>query len=547
MIQRDRTFLSTMNDRCPTKNICLTPFLIPFPECVNLNMNIDHFQLKEIFHRHKPFLLLIASLTLFRLIYINLIPITPQEAYYWYYSLKPDLSYFDHPPVTAYSILLGTYIFGKSIFGVKMMALFWALLTNIVMYKTVLSATEKLPVQAGKQMAFNVIILFNLTIFAHLYSILMVPDNPLIFFWILMIYLSYEYLKTGKRFYLLLTGVALGFGMLSKYTALAILPAIFLIILLNRDRRKVLLKPDPYLALLVAFIIFSPVIYWNEIHDWVSFKFQFGSRTSHLNGWHFKYFLELLASQLYQLTPYVMTVFLVTTGRLIKNWREQSNAAFFFLTGIFILGGFILYSFRELVKMNWLLPSYLGLTITAILLFNRTHLFKEKPHKIGLLSSMVVIILSHLVLLIPNMPLGEGNTWSGWKDTAKSVAALQMENGGRGKSFIFANSYKAASLIKFYLPDIQEVYAQNIFGEPALQFDIWGIPDSLAGKDALYIFSDRREYKPKLEEVRKYFRSVKFVKSFEFKFLDRFHTRTISTYLCRDYHPEGATGFTESK
>jgi dolichol-phosphate mannosyltransferase len=44
-------------------------------------------------------------------------PLLAQGAYYWYFSLKPALSYFDHPPLAAYSIWFGTFIFGKSIFG----------------------------------------------------------------------------------------------------------------------------------------------------------------------------------------------------------------------------------------------------------------------------------------------------------------------------------------------------------------------------------------------------------------------------------------------
>ncbi len=497
--------------------------------------NTSHHPIKEILHQHQPVVILIAALSLFRLVYIRLIPLTPQEAYYWYYSLKPDLSYFDHPPMTAYSILLGTYLFGKTIFGVKVMAVFWSLLTNIVLYKTVLRATEYLPEEPRTQLALHTILLFNLTIFAHLYAILMVPDAPLLFFWMVMIYLTGEFLQTGKSAYLLLTGVALGLGMVSKYTALAILPAIFLLILMNREQRRGLLQPYPYLAVLLAFIIFSPVIYWNSIHHWASFKFQFGHRTAHLHGWRLKYFWQLIASQLFILTPYVMILFLITTGRLIKHWRRHGKAAFFFFTGIFILGGFTLYSFRSLVKMNWLLPGYLGVTIAACFIFYRPHLFREKPHKIGLTSSLLLIILSHLILLIPNIPLGEGNTWSGWKDAAQSIAALQKESGGTKNSFIFANSYKAASLIKFYLPVEQEVYAQNIYGDPALQFDIWGIPDSLAGKDAWYVFSDRREYKPNLEKVKAVFEAVRLVKTFQYDFREGIHTRTIYCYYCTRY------------
>ena len=59
----------------------------------------------------------LAVLTLFKLVIIAIIPITPQEAYYWYYSQNPDLSYFDHPPAAAYSIWIGTQLFGDTVFG----------------------------------------------------------------------------------------------------------------------------------------------------------------------------------------------------------------------------------------------------------------------------------------------------------------------------------------------------------------------------------------------------------------------------------------------
>ena len=134
------------------------------------------------------------------------------------------------------------------------------------------------------------------------------------------------------------------------------------------------------------------------------------------------------------------------------------------------------------------------------------------------------------------MPLGEGNTWSGWKDASRKIYRLQQEMGGRKETFIFANSYKSASLLKFYLPDHQDTYAQNIYGRPALQFDIWDTPDSLRGKNALYVFDDRKEYKNDLRFVKQYFDTVFVKRKFEYRFLNRWHTRTIYCYEARNYH-----------
>ena len=40
-------------------------------------------------------------------------PVFSQEAYYWTYAQHPDLAYFDHPPMMAWLIWLGTAVFGE--------------------------------------------------------------------------------------------------------------------------------------------------------------------------------------------------------------------------------------------------------------------------------------------------------------------------------------------------------------------------------------------------------------------------------------------------
>jgi len=84
----------------------------------------------------KTVLKFLLAASFLKLIYIAFIPITPQEAYYWYYSKNPDFSYFDHPPMTAYSIWLGTNIFGDNSFGVKFLAVVWSFLTQFLLYIT---------------------------------------------------------------------------------------------------------------------------------------------------------------------------------------------------------------------------------------------------------------------------------------------------------------------------------------------------------------------------------------------------------------------------
>ena len=484
---------------------------------------------------NKEFSVFIACLTLFRLIYFLFIPITPQEAYYWYYSLTPDLSYFDHPPMVAYSIWLGTMLFGKSIFGVKFMAAMWSLLTNILLYLTTLTALNNSRDAKEKKVALTVVLLYNLSIFAHLYALIMVPDTPILFFWLLVIYLVLKYLNSEKVKYIYFAGIALGFGLMSKYTAIAILPAIFLIFLLDSEHRKVLLKPHPYLALVITGLVFSTIIYWNMTHDWVSLKFQFANRSAELKPLQSKYFYQLVASQIFMLTPLLLVLLFASGIKILKNWRSLILERSLAITGVFIVFGFIMVSFKSLVKMNWLLPGYLGFIIATVLIYKNHDLVKSAWMKTGIVLSIVLLIVAHLILIIPNMPLGEGNTWSGWQESAQKIHEIQNKMGGEKNTFIFANSYKSAALLRFYLPEDQVVYAQNIFGEPALQFDIWGIPDSLKGKDALFVFTDRYEYGKNLEILDPYFNEIIPLDQFDFYFMEKYKTRTIYCYFAEEY------------
>ncbi len=478
---------------------------------------------------------MIAGITLFRLIYIFFLPLIPQEAYYWYYAQYPALSYFDHPPMAAYSIWLGTHLFGNTVFGVKFMAVIWGALTNLVLFLTIRRTAAHLNETDPARPAFYGLILYNLTVFAYLYSMLIVPDTPLLFFWILSVYFFQEALLTGKGIQWIWTGMAMGLGFASKYTIVGLLPAFFFVLLLKKDLRHWLRSPWPYLGFITMLVFMVPIVYWNQQHRWASFGFQFSERAAHVKRFQTKYILQLLGSQLALLTPLLFVLLFAFFAKIKILFKEHFWLFNLLFSGLFLILGFTLISLRSLVKMNWLLPGYLGFIAAAALFYTP----KMKPDsfwkKSGVYFSLFLILIAHLLQIIPNAPIAEGNTWSGWQDASKQIYRLQREFGGRKSCFIFANSYKSASLLKFYLPDQQDTYAQNIYGRPALQFDIWGVPDSLRGKDALYVFTDRREYKNDLKYVRACFDSVEPLKEFEYTFGSKKHVRTIYCYYAKNY------------
>jgi len=420
------------------------------------------------------------------------------------------------------------------------MAVIWSALTNIFLYLTMQNALKDSESNKRNKIAFATVVFYNLTIFAHLYAVTMVPDTSLVFFWLLVIFFVQKFTESRAPVNLYLAGFSLGFGLLSKYTAIAILPAIFLIFLLDPSLRRMLLKPYPYLTLLLALIVFAPVIIWNVNHDWMSLKFQFADRSEELKPFQTKYVFQLIASQLFMLTPLPVVMFFKTSKNVLVSWKQNTPERYFFITGIFIIGGFIALSLKTLIKMNWLLPGFMGMILSTVLLYYREDLLKSRWIKSGIIVSIALVMIAYSILLIPNIPLGDGNTWSGWKKTSAEIAILQEERGGQDHVFIFANSYKTASLLKFYLADDQDVYAQNIYDHPALQFDVWGLPASLKGKDALFVFTDRREYHPDLDKIGDYFDEITLVTKNEYMFNSKLKARTLFCYYAKNYKGAGS-------
>ena len=210
----------------------------------------------------------IVLLLFLRFVMAAVMNLSPQEAYYWNYSIHPDLSYLDHPPMVAWVIRAGTLLLGKSEIGVRIGGV-----ALVVVSTWLISALGRL--WFSRRAGLWAALLFQLIPAYFIYGVIITPDAPLICFWLLTIYLlSIAVLKDRPSAWYG-AGAALGFAMLSKYTAVFLVPSALLFLIADRAHRKWLLRKEPYLAFFLSLVIFSPVILWNYQHQWVSFAFQF--------------------------------------------------------------------------------------------------------------------------------------------------------------------------------------------------------------------------------------------------------------------------------
>ena len=64
-------------------------------------------------------ILLLCGLTCYRLWFITQMEMVPDEAYYWLWSKPLAASYRDKGPAIAWTIALGTQLFGQTVFGIR--------------------------------------------------------------------------------------------------------------------------------------------------------------------------------------------------------------------------------------------------------------------------------------------------------------------------------------------------------------------------------------------------------------------------------------------
>jgi 4-amino-4-deoxy-L-arabinose transferase-like glycosyltransferase len=211
---------------------------------------------------------LIAVLTTLRVIYASLLDLRTDEAYYWTWSKENVLCFLDHPPMIAWFIRFGTAIFGDTNLGVRFAGILAMLITQLLLADIVRRVTHDV----------RAIVLAVLMPEAALYYGLLMakvsPDVALIPFAVAMVWALIRVNESSDGRWWLAAGVFAGLALLSKFTAVMLIPAVLAFMLVPNWRRRWLLSPYPWLAAAFALLLFLPVLIWNAQHDWASFRFQ---------------------------------------------------------------------------------------------------------------------------------------------------------------------------------------------------------------------------------------------------------------------------------
>src|SRR5882757_8882841 len=200
---------------------------------------------------------LIALLTCMRVVYASVIDLRTDEAYYWTFSKENVLCFLDHPPMIAWFIRFGTAIFGDTNFGVRFAGLVAMLVTQLLLSDIVRRVTHDI------RAVLLAVLMSEAAMYYGLLMAKVAPDVALIPFAAAMVWALVRLVESNDARWWLAAGAFAGLALLSKFTAVMLLPAVLAFVLFPDWRRRWLTSPYPWAAGGIAVALFLPVLIWN--------------------------------------------------------------------------------------------------------------------------------------------------------------------------------------------------------------------------------------------------------------------------------------------
>ncbi len=428
-------------------------------------------------------LLLVAASLLLHVAYAGLVALSPQEAYYWSWSRRLALSYFDHPPLAAWTIRAATELFGTSERAIRLAAAFHSGLFFLFLFL----AGRRLFSERAALLATGFGLLVPLT---SLGQVVITPDGPLLSGWAACLYFTVRALDEEDGRWLLAAGLATGLAALGKYTAFLLVPQLGLALLLDPRGRRLIASPWPWLGLLLTALVFSPVLIWNAGRHGVSFLFQSEGRTSTfalrpvLVG-------RFIGLQALSVSPLMWLGLMAAPFLAARRWRQPSwrVAALFSLPLVVLM---LVISPFHWVKMNWGAPAYPAALLagSALVLEGWGRAWVRRTTWAAVALAAVSSLYMHLMPLVPAFPFpAKDEMFAGWRQLAERVdrerRALPAD------AVVVGCTYKPAAELAFYLADRPQTQSAGVFGENGLQFDEWLDPAALRGKTVLLVVDPR--------------------------------------------------------
>ncbi|HET8539851.1 MAG TPA: glycosyltransferase family 39 protein [Anaeromyxobacter sp.] len=423
----------------------------------------------------------VASVTLLHVLYAGLVALAPQEAYYWEWSRHLDLSYYDHPPLVAWTIHVATAILGESERAIRAAG---ALHSAVFATFLWLSARRLF----GSRAALAAVSAAATVPLFSLGQVVVTPDAPLLAGWAMAMYFTVRALDDDEPRWLLGAGFATGWAVLGKYTGFLLFPQILGALLLDPRGRRQLRGGWPWAGAALALVLLAPVAVWNAEHDWASFAFQTAGRARAAS------FRPVLVARFLGLQALLVSplLLLLLVEAAVTSFRRR-HAPAFRLCAVFSLPLLAVAAAASpfvWVKGNWVAPAYAAALLAA------AALALERGRRAARVAGAVIAVALatttylHLVPVLPWLPFPARDAGSAaWRELAARVEAERRRL--PADAFVAGCNYKVSAELAYYLPDRVHTLSGEVAGDDGLQYRYWFHPAEIAGHQGIVVLDTR--------------------------------------------------------
>lgn len=325
------------------------------------------------------------------------------EVYYWTYALYPDWSHFDHPPMLGWVIQIFTLnLVFDSEFFIRLGSVVFGSINTFLIF---LIAKKIYDERAGLIAS----LLYTSSIYCFVIAgIFILPDTPQSLFWMLSIYLLTNVVSADNNFskqktFLLLAAIALGFGMLSKYTTVFVWIGFGLYVLIYD--RKWFKTWQLYVSVLISFLLILPILYWNIQNEFISFIFHSERVDVSSSVLHLDYFFRELFGQIVYNNPVLFVLIVIALIAFFKKKIKVKSeyARLLVLSAFPLIILFLGFSLFRSTLPHWTSPAYMTLLILPAI-----YLAEKFPKKLFSWPIKIALVLLLSILLLGVLQINYG-------------------------------------------------------------------------------------------------------------------------------------------
>lgn len=428
--------------------------------------------MQAINYNKQIYILLLATIII-KVIVAFFVELGNDEVYYWTYALQPDYNHFDHPPMVGFLIRLTTLnLHWANDVSLRLGAIFGCAISSWFMFligKTI--STERTGWYAA--------LIYNCSVYAGIIAgLFILPDSPQMPLYTAALYVMsliiFQQKEQQTKLWLWL-GLLIGLACLCKVHGLYLWAGFGLFILIKRI--KWLLNWRLCVAVIITLLCLLPIVYWNIINDFITYKFH-SERVTHTSLQWDMLLQEIIGEFAYQNPAiFILIVTAIIVGIKRKALFTATTNTWLICMSVPMIALFWGIALFNPTLPHWSGPGYLPLYFFAAI-YLETITQKRYPFAIKIAGGLVAFVLLVGVLAVQLAPRNFGSQdaenygefcptldISGWTEFSKDFNGLVKKDiitkQMPANAPIIANKWFPAGHLEFYT---SRVTGQRILG-----------------------------------------------------------------------------------